>query len=112
MKQGPQDKSKIWQRHLEAAESFAGSTHKYCSVHRISEASFYYWQKKIRARAKGKPALAIRSEFLPMIVSPAMTSAQDEDLLRRPFDERGSLPDARWAAEFVSHLFGMSGGAR
>ena len=109
MKQGQQDKSKIWQRHVEAAGSFPGSIHKYCSEREISEASFYYWRKKVGARAKTNSGSVSQPEFLPVIVS---QTTREEALLLRALDERALLPDARWAAEFVAHLFRMSGGAR
>lgn len=109
MKQGRQYKSKIWQRHVEAAESFPGSIHKYCTDHGISEASFYYWQKKIGTRPKRNSASVFQSEFLPVIVSQAKL---EDALLPGAFDERSLLPDARWAAEFVRHLFETSRGVR
>lgn len=102
MKQGRQEKSKIWQRHIEAAESFPGSIHKYCTDRGISEASFYYWQKKTGTRGKGNSASISQTAFLPVIVSQAETTREDA---LPSFDERSSLPDARWAAEFVAHLF-------
>ena len=113
MKQGPQDKSKIWQRRIEAAESFPGSIHNYCTARGISEASFYYWQKKIRARDKRTTLPVAQSDFLPVVVSPTATmSDENETSASRPFNEQPLMPDARWAAEFVAHLFYLSGGAR
>ena len=113
MKQGPQDKSKIWQRRIEAAESFPGSIHTYCTARGISEASFYYWQKKFRARAPRQPAPVTWPGFLPLIVSPTATiTVENETSISRTFNEQPLVPDARWAAEFVAHLFQLSGGAR
>ena len=109
MKQGRQDKSKIWQRHIEAAGTFPGSIHKYCKDRGISEASFYYWQKKIGTGTKRDSASVFQSDFLPVIVP---QTTRDEALLPRAFDECSLLPDALWAAEFVKHLFETSRGAR
>ena len=96
MKRDPLAKSKIWQQHIQAAESFDGSVQDYCDKHGLGSGSFYQWRKKLKLSKNNNGSST--SGFLPVVVS-SLESMEKRSSI-------ASLPDPRWAAEFVAHLLG------
>ena len=91
MKSKQQDKIRIWQQHIESAESIPGDASAYCRSQGIQVASFYQWRKKLSNPARRAKPLA----FLPVVVSPGESVQQGRAT---------SLPDARWVAEVLAHF--------
>ena len=90
------EKEKFWRRELALAASYSGSQVKFCRERGLSIHIFQYWRKKIMDRnISSSKALVSATPFIPI---------QVESVRRREW------PDARWVAEFISHLQGPGGG--
>jgi hypothetical protein len=84
------DKLKIWEKHIEEAESFAGG---YCKSQGLNLSTYYHWRDKLSS-PKVKSTRESRSSFLPVVV------ASREHSKASP----AHLPDAKWVAEVMTHL--------
>ena len=91
MNKGPTERAKFWQRHVEAAKSFAGTAQQYCDEHDLEPSSFYQWRKRLFISTENPGRL----DFLPVVVSgPGQSGASSQS----------ALPSAQWVAEVMVHL--------
>ena len=88
---GYAERLKYWKNHIAQAERFEGSIPAYCRSAGIRDHTFYYWQKKLRAK-KTIPGLNT-SSFIRAEVAPA---AVERHGLK--------LPDPKWVAAIILSL--------
>lgn len=76
------ERSKIWRKRVEAAESSPGGIGAYCKQEGIDPSSLYSWRRKFA------------SERVPAMVTSEVLSMDSEP--------RSCLPDAKWVGEMLS----------
>lgn len=80
------EQARKWRAHVAKASTWPGSFESYCRTAGVSAPALRYWKKKMAAKEI--------SGFVPV-----------EVVVEQPSSQK-SLPDPRWVAEFVGHLFG------
>jgi hypothetical protein len=87
----------LWQERVKKCEGRSGTIQAFCETEGISAARLGYWQKKFRQR-KGKAS--------PVGISPfAQVAVQGSSTLELVMSKgMSSLPDPKWAADFVRYL--------
>jgi len=86
-----QEKGKFWLAQMALAEGHDGSLESFCRSRGLSKHTFAYWRRKFKGRG-GVSRAVVPAKFVPVEI------AKPEPAVR--------LPDARWLAEFISHLSG------
>ena len=92
------ERMKFWRQHIEVQKLSRVSVQAYCDRERISTYSFYQWRKRLSA---GGLSAAVRpsSAFAAVEIIGAGPSSQ------LAHNAGVKLPDPKWTAAFVRHLF-------
>src|SRR5215210_2394632 len=87
------EKEKVWRTRIARAAEFPGSIRTFCQNEGVSVNGFQYWKQKI-ARENQTPAL-IPSPFVRVQVGDAVVESR----------QVSGLPDPKWIAEVILHLY-------
>lgn len=89
----------FWRGHvLKAVHEFSGSNEEYCRINGLPKSPFYRHKKRLGLTRPFKPSNRAFIKIAP--VKP------EESAVEVKF-KRGSLPDPKWTAEFVSSLMAL-----
>ncbi len=90
-------KSRIWRAHVEGAKADPAGVKEYCRRNSISLQSLSGWRKRFQLEDSASGISEGVSSFLPIVVS--------KQTLSLTANVGAGIPDPKWAAEFVRHLF-------
>ena len=95
-----QERMKFWRQHIEVQKLSRVSVQAYCDREKISTYSFYQWRKRLTASTARAPAIPAECGFAAVEIigeGPKSQSASASSHVQ--------LPDPKWTAAFVRHLF-------
>jgi hypothetical protein len=88
-----------WKAHVAGARAFRGSDTEYCRRRGLDPKLFRSYKKK---HAKPKPGVVEPKAFVQIQCAESQTEPK---VAAKRLPESAALPDPRWLAEFVTHLF-------
>jgi transposase-like protein len=99
IKKRDNENRKLWRQIIAEAEVFQGTRKEFCQLHTINEKSFYYYRRQFQLEGLMSKQRA-KSAFVKAVV--------EQTPIKLRHSLKSAIPDPKWAAEVMIHLWRMS----